>query len=201
MHTPPSDDALVAAALNGDRQAFNDLVTRHHSRVIGLLRQLSQSPHTAADLAQDSFLQAWQKLASYQQGDRFGAWVARIAYRMFLQSARRSRLEDRVFRHEADTAEAIEQPASTAQFVPPDDTQAAQGLAGSSAFTELLCECSRAQQEALYMSYVLELTHAEIASITAQPIGSVKSHIKRGKLRVRRYLAANGRNRVVAQNE
>jgi len=185
-----NDDALVAAALAGDTRAFDALVTRHHGRVLGLLRQLSKSVDVAADLSQETFLQAWKKLGSYQRQDRFGAWLAQIAYRMFLQRHRRNRLEDSVLRHDIDVpSEAIAEPVLV-------------GLPGEQpTMQDLLQFCTLRQQEALYMNYVLELSHEEIARVTGQPIGSVKSHIKRGKVRIRSQLERVAEYPVAVSNE
>lgn len=55
-------------------------------------------------------------------------------------------------------------------------------------FTQLVAACSQVQAETLYMNFVLELTHEEIALVTNRPLGTVKSHINRGKAAIKAAL-------------
>ncbi|MEQ9314389.1 MAG: RNA polymerase sigma factor, partial [Henriciella sp.] len=87
-----SDPDLAALAVKGDRKAFAELVRRHQGKVRGMLRRLSGSPSDGDDLAQQTFVTAWEKLSSYA-GGRFQSWLCAIAYRQFLQAARKRKFE------------------------------------------------------------------------------------------------------------
>ena len=174
-----AEDALVRRASRSDRDAFAQLVASHHGRIRALLGYLARDLVVADDLAQQTFLQAWEKLGSFR-GDssaRFGAWLTQIAYREFLQLTRR----DRRWAAIVDTQGSVEELAADVcwDYQRDDPT----GSVDSAEFdiSRLLAPCSRVQAEALYMNFVLELTHEEIAMITQQPLGTVKSHISRGK--------------------
>lgn len=191
----PDDDLLArSAARMGDRDAFGALVSRHHARVRALLQHLTRDSGLADELAAQTFLRAWEKLGSFR-GDtsaRFGAWLSRIAYREFLQRTRRGKLEAKLF----DTAAAVHELPDAADATPGVTDSSALGSVGAldadlnaPTMTELLAPCSRAQAEVLYMNFVLELTHEEIAHVTDQPLGTVKSHISRGKQAIKAALA------------
>lgn len=186
-------DDLLARAAGGakDRQAFGELVVRHHARVLGLLRHLTRDQSVADDLAAQTFLRAWERLSSFR-GDTsmsFGAWLSRIAYREFLQRARRQKAEQRIFSTQeapdlpvpepVDSAAAISPVLAVRERVDHDDR---------ASFTTLLEACTQVQAETLYMNFVLELTHDEIARVTSRPVGTVKSHISRGKAAIKSML-------------
>src|SRR5579885_2444193 len=92
----PPDSALIARALaGGDRHAFAALVRRHQGPVRALLRRLTKNDEALADdLAQETFIQAWRKLASFRADARFSTWLYRIAYNAFLMHARARKDEE-----------------------------------------------------------------------------------------------------------
>ena len=88
----PSDELLARQAGSlGDSAAFSELVRRHQSRILLLQRRLTGERAMAEDLAQETFLKAWQKLDSFQGSGSFGGWLARLSYNLFLEHHRRHR--------------------------------------------------------------------------------------------------------------
>ena len=76
-----ADEALVKRALDspeGDTLAFAELVRRHQAKVLANCRHLTRSPDDAEDLAQEVFVKAFFKLATFEQRARFGTWLQRI---------------------------------------------------------------------------------------------------------------------------
>ena len=74
-----TDAALVVAVRAGDRDAFAVLFSRWFDRVYDVARNIVRSPDTAADVAQDTFIAAWERLDRLEQVDSFGGWLLRIA--------------------------------------------------------------------------------------------------------------------------
>ena len=79
------DVELAALAAAGGRREFGELVRRHGSAVRALLRRMGADPATADDVAQDAFIQAFEKCAEFRGEGAFGAWVKRIAARLYLK--------------------------------------------------------------------------------------------------------------------
>jgi RNA polymerase sigma-70 factor (ECF subfamily) len=75
----PTDVRLAERARSGDRDAFAELVGRHHARVLGLCRSWLGSGEAAEDAAQDVFLKAYQALGSFRGTSAFSTWLYRIA--------------------------------------------------------------------------------------------------------------------------
>ena len=86
-----SDKELATrVAFSGDQQAFTLLVERHQGAIRNYLRRLMAGDNAAADdLAQETFLAAFQKISSWRGMAKFGTWLHTIAYRKFLDYKRK----------------------------------------------------------------------------------------------------------------
>jgi len=189
MAPPPLSDAqLIARALVEDeRHAFAELVRRHQSTVRACLRKLTAGNHALADdLAQETFILAWRNLPSFRQEARFSTWLYRIATNCWLADARKRKEE--LLGDRADKLADDE-----------DD-----GMLGSNAFvsdparaTTLKIDLERAmsvlsegERAAIVQCYHNDLTHEEAAYVLDLPVGTVKTHVLRGKQKLKAALAA-----------
>jgi RNA polymerase sigma-70 factor (ECF subfamily) len=164
-----AEAAVVALAMNGDAAAFSELVRRRQSGLRHLLRRLSRDPALADDLAQQAFLKAWRALPKLRSVGAFGAWLRRLAVNTWLEHVRSAPpLAD------ADPEELAGGAASGVEEQLDLDRALAQ-LAGD----ERLC---------VVLAYHEGMSHAEISSATTLPLGTVKSHIRRGGERLRALL-------------
>lgn len=170
------DVELAALAAAGDRAAFGELVRRHGASVRGLLRRMGAEPSLADDLAQDAFLAAFERVAEFRGDGTFVAWVRRIAARLYI---RRWRKDGRL-----EQAEAVEESSG-------GEVSAAARIDLDGALKSL----SRAERICVSLCYGAGLSHAEAADALNAPLGTVKSHVKRGldKLRVRLATPSDGR--------
>src|SRR5262249_30356594 len=83
------DRELLSRAQAGDMSAFEALVGRHEEKVYGLAFRMTRSEADAAEIAQDTFLSAYQHLAEFRGEAAFGSWVHRIAANNALMRLRR----------------------------------------------------------------------------------------------------------------
>ena len=169
--TPASlhDVELAALAAAGDRPAFGELVRRHGSAVRGLLRRMGAEPSLADDIAQDAFLAAFERVAEFRGEGTFSAWVRKIAARLYV---RRWRKESRFDAEAEGSDESHGGEASAAARIDLD---------------EALKTLSPAERMCVSLCYGAGVSHAEAAEALNAPLGTVKSHVKRGldKLRLR----------------
>jgi RNA polymerase sigma-70 factor (ECF subfamily) len=171
----PDERALLARAADGDRTAFAVLVGRHQGRVRTQLRRLAGGDAALADdLAQESFMQAWLHLSDFRGDARFATWLYRIAYRRFLMHLRD--------RHDAAIEPVVASPEPSHQ---PQPAQALQ-IDMDRALARLPAD----ERAALVHCYHLDLTHDEAAAVLGVPLGTLKSHVARGKARLAELLAA-----------
>ncbi len=174
------DDTLVAdAAVYRDQAAFGELVRRHQGRVRGYLVKVAGNAALADDLSQETFIRAWDKLSSYRGSGNFSGWLMKIAHNQFLQSLRKRARDRRL-------AESLEQEADTAEL--PSVLGGAPD-AGVSDLPRFLAVLSEEERSVIVLSYACGYSHAEIVEVTGLPLGTVKSHIKRGRARVREQFA------------
>jgi RNA polymerase sigma factor (sigma-70 family) len=181
-----ADEAAVAAlAIAGDDAAFGELVRRRQSSIRNLLRRLCRDPALADDLSQAAFLQAWRSLSALQSPGAFGGWLRKICINVWLQHVRRRRNERSS--PEASAASATEASAEVAglQF---DDPALAEKLDLDRALA-LLPEDVRL---CIVLAYSERMSHREISQASGLPLGTVKSHIARGSVRLRQILTAYG---------
>jgi RNA polymerase sigma factor (sigma-70 family) len=163
---------LVALAATGDRKAFGELVRRHGSAVRGLLRRMGADHSLADDIAQDAFLTAFEQIAEFRGEGVFQGWVKRIAARLYVKRWRRDSRVDLM-------AEPPERDADLAAD--------ATGAANRIDLDEALRALSPVERICVSLCYGGGLSHAEAALALNTPLGTVKSHVKRGldKLRLR----------------
>jgi RNA polymerase sigma-70 factor (ECF subfamily) len=175
MTQPVGEGALIERAKAGSTGAFARLVDMHQHAVRAFLRRVSGSPADADDLAQETFLAAWQSIGRFDAGRSVRLWLMGIAYRKFL-AGRRSWW--RRMRRDAKAIESAEQTAS-----PQSGSDARLDVARA-----LAC-LPEDQRAATALCLAGDFTHAEAADILGLPLGTVKSHVTRGKAKL---LAALG---------
>jgi RNA polymerase sigma factor (sigma-70 family) len=175
-----SDGSLVARVLaDDDRNAFATLVNRHQSAVRGLLRRLAGGDAALADdLAQETFVRVYRGLRGFRGGARIGTWLHKIAYNVFL---------NHVARRGEERRQSV--PGQAAAGMPPDGLGAAAEAAVLRTDVErAMISLRPAEAAALTLSYVQHLSHEEIGDVLGCPVGTVKTHIARGKERLRGLL-------------
>ena len=164
------DATLVAAARNGDREAFGELYARYGRLVHGVL--LSRLPrHEVDDLVQDVFVTALRRLRTLRDPAAFGAWLAAIA---------RNRATDH---HRRGPGPARPAPA-------PDEADPGKDPppAGSLAVLSLIRSLPEAYRETLMLRLVEGMTGPEIALRTGLTHGSVRVNLHRGMKLLREAL-------------
>jgi len=174
-----TDADLIARVLaREDHHAFGELVRRYQSPVRGFLARMTrQDLARADDLAQETFLKAWQKLQTYRGGARFSTWLFGIAFNEFRMSARRS---PNVVWPEPATAGFNEAPEPVA---PAQDGHLAMDL------TAALLLLSAPERAAVVLCCQNGLSHEEAAQVLDSPLGTVKTNILRGREKLRRHLS------------
>jgi RNA polymerase sigma factor (sigma-70 family) len=172
--TAASDSELIVRVVeHADRDAFEFLVRRHQSPVRSLLRRLACGDHAFADdLAQETFLRAYLKLHTFRGESSLASWLYRVAYNVFLAEIRRRP----PLRAPAGALSEPETPRPREAALLLDLERAMSGL-------------SEAERAAIDLCYKKDLSHQEAAYVLDCPVGTVKTHVLRGKEKLRRLLA------------
>jgi len=167
--TPASlDETLVAAAQAGSTEAFSRLVERHQQALRAFLRRACGDWAQADDLAQETFLAAWSRIGRLKAGASVRAWLCGIGYNKHLTSIRSAGRE----RARASAYEADRDPTL--------DASAEDKLALERAMAGLPAE----QRACVALCLAADFSHAEAAEALDMPLGTVKSHVTRGRARL-----------------
>jgi RNA polymerase sigma-70 factor (ECF subfamily) len=184
LSSGPSDLELVDRIRQGEQAALDLLYKRYSSPVYSLVWKILQNAEEAEDVALDVFWQVWR------QADRYDpvrgappAWIFTLARSRAIDRLRaRNRREDRTI--------SIDDPAV---HIDPLDENAAPDQIVSfrqsrDAVRAAMTKLSAVQREAVELAFLKGLTHVEIAEKLGQPLGTVKTRIRQGLIRLRKHL-------------
>jgi RNA polymerase sigma-70 factor, ECF subfamily len=178
------DAALVRRLLQRDVSAFEQLYDRHSRAVYSLVLRILQQAGTAEEVVQDVFLQLWRNAERYDASrGPFGPWLFTIARNRALDTLR---LKSERQRHREDQAEEL----PPVMAAPPEfERQLDEKRRGEKVRT-LMSFLNPQQRKAIELAYFEGLSHSEIAEALKEPLGTVKSWIRNGLLRLKEGLQA-----------
>jgi RNA polymerase sigma-70 factor (ECF subfamily) len=168
--TDNSDARLIERAKSGSAAAFGQLIDRHQQAIRAFLRRLCLDDIEAEDIAQLTFLAAWRRIETFRGSSSLRSWLCAIAWREAKganRAAFRYRRRDSAFQ----AAEALHTPGAASQ----EDKVAMQ---------QALAALTPEQRAAITLCLVQDFSHAEAAAVLGLPIGTVKSHVFRGRSRL-----------------
>ena len=183
--TPPLPDeaAVIARAAGGDRTAFAQLMEHYQSACYGLAYRLLSDADQAADATQDAFVHAYRAIATFR-GGIFRSWMLRITANASYDILRRQQ------RRPTTT---LPDPEEGAAELP--DTHAVNPVAEATK-SELYRHLEVAlrllpddQRTAVVLCDVYGMDYNEVAAMTKSALGTVKSRIHRGRVRLRELMA------------
>lgn len=165
------DAQLIAATRSGDLSAFETLIRRYQRMVDSLAWRMCGTQADAADLAQETFIRAYQQLDSFRAESKFSSWLYRIGMNTCL-NWRKSRL-----RRERLHQEFAGQPANTEETNPRgSDVQAA------------LMRLPAKQRAAIILTVYEEMNHAEAARVLRCSETTVSWRLFMARKQLRKWL-------------
>ncbi len=182
-HEVSPDAMLVHRLLQKDVSAFEQLYDRHSRIVYGLLLRILQQAGTAEEVAQDVFLQLWRNAAQYDESrGPFVPWLLTLARNRALDTLR---LKSERQRRREDQAEEMPPVVAVPQYEKElDEKRRAEKVRA------LMGSLNPQQKKAIELAYFQGLSHTEIAAALKEPLGTVKSWIRNGLLRLKEGLQA-----------
>lgn len=171
---------LLAACARQDRGAFQRLYELTAPQLLASLMRLLRNRAAAEDALQDVYVQVWGRAAQFSR-DRGSpwAWLIAIARYRALDLQRRDR------RFAAEGEDAFESIAADEE---PHESRMALGRGASTALDQCLEALQEQQRRCILLSYQNGMSHADVAGRLGEPLGSVKSWIRRGLTALRRCL-------------
>lgn len=172
-----TDQALINRILDGDDEAYAQLVDRHYDRCARVAVRILGNREDAEEAIQDAFLRAYSALGHYEERERFAAWITRILVNQCRTMLARTRRREELF---VDV-----------------DAQQVERIFGSrvdedgGAWPDLehaLLQLPLAQREAVVLRYTDDLTYEEMSRITGAGESALKMRVQRAFARLRHLL-------------
>lgn len=181
--------SLIALTAQGDQSAFSRLYDQSSPQIYGLILRIIGHPQTAEEVTLDVYTQVWKHAQSYdrQRGTPM-AWLITLARTRAIDRLRATRAE----RHDTSLDDAAWIPWDGATPEDESATQQRQGIV-----QRALAKLSPEQREALLMAYFGGYSQSEIAEQLKLPLGTVKTRMRLGMLKLRDLLAPYGEGLLV----
>ena len=183
---------LIRQVLDGDQEAFGQLVTAYEKPVYNLCLRMTGNPEDARDLAQEAFLKAWRGLRFYKFEAAFSTWLYRLTSNVCIDFLRRQKRHQTV----SLTVEDDRESAVEAELVDPAPLPEEQVL-----YDEQRRAVAAAMEQLeddfrliLTLRVVENLPYEEIASIMDMKVGTVKSRLARARNKLKKILLQSGNN-------
>ncbi len=182
--TAPADLELIERIRQGEQSALDLLYKRYSSPVYSLVWKILQNSEEAEDVALDVFWQVWRQADRYDPARGAPpAWIFTLARSRAIDRLRsRARREDRTI--------SIDDP--NLHFDPLDENaspdQVVSFRQNRDAVRAAMEKLSAVQREAVELAFLKGMTHVEIAERLGQPLGTVKTRVRQGLIRLRKHL-------------
>lgn len=174
----PDDEALIKAILGGDTDRFSPLVTRYQTRVMRFILKYEYNTYDAQDLAQETFLQAFRALPSFNHRARFSTWLTGIAFNLIKNHIGRTPTKQHVH---LDIDEQPEDAPGFASDNPARDYENKQLLA---AMAKAVADLPQHMRDAIVLVSSEGLSYEEAADTLGVPVGTVKSRLCRARVQL-----------------
>ena len=179
-------ETILQRIASGDNTAVQTCLSKYGGLVWSLARRMSANTDDAEDAVQEIFVDVWKNAARFDE--------TQSSETTFIAMIARRRLIDRLrFANRRISADSIEDMVSEPQNNAAEQMQTnIEAKDAARALQQLRPE----QRQVLQLSIVQGLSHQEISDVTGIPLGTVKTHARRGILQVREFLGINGFNNL-----
>jgi RNA polymerase sigma-70 factor (ECF subfamily) len=166
------DELWVKKAVEGDLNAFDEIVKRHHAKIYNLACRLLGNLEDAADATQETFIEAYKSIKSFKYKSKFSTWLYRVALNTCHQQIRKSESRKRTLTAFADnfkflnTEDGIETPDKT--VLKNEQERLLQAA---------IDKLPDKQRQVIVLFYIHDLKYREIAEILGCPEGTVASRL------------------------
>ena len=163
-----------------DTAAFSSLVAMHQGKVRSFLLRLTGDYDAANDIAQDTFITAFQKIAQFKGKESISGWLMKIAFNNFLQYRRSSSRRNQVTEQ---LVSELEQQELVYESIRPEQID----------LEIAISKLEPDQSATITLCHSYGFSHSEAAEILKLPLGTVKTNISRGKKRLIALLNTTGK--------
>ncbi|MBR6352873.1 MAG: sigma-70 family RNA polymerase sigma factor [Oscillospiraceae bacterium] len=188
--TREQEAQIVRKVLQGDVNAFEDLVLEYEKNVYGITLRMTGNSEDAADMTQEAFIKAFNSLQSFRGDSKFSVWLYRIATNVCLDFLR-SRNRKPTVSLSVEDDEGEESQLDIADESQSPELLLERGLTRD-AVRRGLDALSPEYRQILLLREIQGLSYEEISQVLSLEVGTVKSRIFRARKRLCAFLIADG---------
>ena len=177
-----SDVERIQRILDGDDNAFSELVNKYQKPVHALVWRKLGDFHIAEEITQDTFLKAYQRLATLKKPQRFSSWLYVIAANNCSTWLRKKRL--RMQSLEETSVAQLEKATYSGYVVEENERTAAETQ--RQVVKKLLAKLQESERTVMTLYYFSEMSAAEIGEFLGVSVNTIKSRLRRAQQRLRR---------------
>ncbi|HWS53610.1 MAG TPA: sigma-70 family RNA polymerase sigma factor [Pyrinomonadaceae bacterium] len=184
------DGELVARAIAGRAEDFEELVRRYQRPIAAYVYRMVGDYDAALDLTQEVFIKVYGSLERYRPEFKFSTWIYRIAHNAAIDHLRRqgsARTED--LEVETEGGRTYEKPLASSAPTPEQLSERSERRAE---IEEVVQALPPAYRELIVLRHAHDLSYDEIAEVTGLPLGTVKNRIFRAREAMRTHLVERG---------
>ncbi len=185
-----ADGELVARAIAGREEGFEELVRRYQRPIAAYVYRMVGDYDAALDLTQEVFIKVYGSLERYRPEYKFSTWIYRIAHNAAIDHLRRTggvRTED--LEAEGEGGRTYERPLASSAPSPEQESERRERRAE---IEEVVQALAPAYRELIVLRHAHDLSYDEIAEVTGLPLGTVKNRIFRAREAMRTHLVERG---------
>ena len=176
-----SDSALIEQCLNGDSNAFGELVLRYQNRLFNSILRKAVSEDEAAEVVQQAFVHAYRKLNTFRGESAFYSWLFRIAMNVFISEKRKQKRA--AFSLEGSREKAGVEPVD--HRVDTDPARPMDTLEKQRLVQQALSELTEEFRTVIVLKEIDGLKYEQIAEVIDCPVGTVRSRLHRAREELR----------------
>ena len=171
--------ALIAGALEGDQKAYTSLVLKHKTAVFHIIHKIVKNEEASRDLVQETFMKAFNSLATYRSEYRFSTWLYKIAANASIDFLRKKRIQALSLDQPIETRDGtVELEVADYSYHPERDLENKEQRFSIETAIDSLPEKYR---EVIVYRHKDDKSYEEIADLLDIPVGTVKARIFRAR--------------------
>lgn len=182
------DCELVARAVAGREDSFEELVRRYQRPIAAYVYRMVGNYESALDLTQEVFIKVYSSLARYRSEFKFSTWIYKIAHNSAVDHLRRHSTREQSLMNEFD-GEQRELPVESRSLSPEQESEKAERRAE---IEQVVRQLPSAYKELILLRHSHDLSYDEIAEVTSLPLGTVKNRLFRAREMMRQLFVERG---------
>ena len=204
METPVlSDEALVARAREGNRDAFGALVLRHQAQAILIAQNILRNLELAKDASQNAFAKAYLSLGRFREDAKFKTWLFRIVMNEAKDVYRKEKARG-LFKFWSVRETENEEEEAILETIPtnnPSPRETYETNEMKERLEQAIYELPEREREVFILRYLNGLQLSEIAETLGMALGTVKAHLAHGLVKLKSHFLVFANARIQSRND